>query len=123
MSEPNFHDQRFAGVLARLEAVIDAENGALGTDLAFDMKQSNVTKSRCLYEMTMLFREITPDYLKPEQKDHLKTVKAKLDTNNTRVKAHMEAVREVADTIKRTVAASETDGTYSADQFRSYEFL
>jgi hypothetical protein len=33
----------------------------------------------------------------------------------------MEAVRDIADMIKETVAESEADGTYSMDQFRGYD--
>ena len=121
MIETGFHDQRISGALSRLEAVIDAENRAIGTDLNFDLKQSNALKSRCLYDMTMLFKDIRADDLKPHHKDHLKKVQAKLAANSLKVRAHMEAVREITDMIKDTVAAHEADGTYSADQFRGYD--
>lgn len=114
-------DLRINGVLARLEAIIDAENAAIGSDPRFDLKQSNALKSRCLYDMTVLFRTINPADLDDQQKNLLGTVKAKLDLNHLKVRAHMEAVRGIADMIKETVTASEADGTYSADQFRAYD--
>jgi hypothetical protein len=46
-------------------------------------------------------------------------VREKLKINNIKVKAHMEAVRDIAEMIKETVAAWEADGTYSEDQFRA----
>ena len=121
MSEMNSHDHRIIGVLSRLEAVIDAENAAIGTDPDFDLNRSNTIKSRCLYDMTMLFNGIRPEDLEPAHKQQLETVRAKLKINHLKVEAHMEAVREIAEMIKQTVAAWEADGTYSADQFRAVE--
>jgi hypothetical protein len=119
MSDLNTQDHRIVGVLSRLEAVIDAENAAIGQDPDFDVSRSNSIKSRCLYEMTMLFNGIRPDDLEPAHKQHLETVREKLKINNIKVKAHMEAVRDIAEMIKETVAAWEADGTYSEDQFRA----
>lgn len=121
MTELNSNDQRIVGVLSRLEAIVDAENAAIGSDAKFDLVRSNSIKSRCLYDMTMLFAGSRPAGLEPAHQTHLETVKAKLTVNSTKVKAHMEAVREIADMIKQTVAASEADGTYSEDQFRISE--
>lgn len=121
MSELNStsHDHRIVGVLSRLEAIIDAENAAIGSDPEFDIARSNSIKSRCLYDMTMLFNGTRPADLEPAHQSHLETVKSKLRINNMKVKAHMEAVRDIADMIKETVAAHEADGTYSEDQFRA----
>ena len=121
MSDLNSHDHRIVGVLSRLEAVVDAENAAIGTDPKFDLVRSNSIKSRCLYDMTMLFSGRRPVDLDPEHKAHLESVKTKLQVNNIKVKAHMEAVRDIADMIKETVAAAEADGTYSEAQFRATE--
>ena len=121
MSDLYSHDHRIVGVLSRLEAVVDAENAAIGKDSEFDLVRSNSIKSRCLYDMTMLFSGRRPLELDPEHKSHLETVKAKLQINNVKVKAHMEAVRDIAEMIKETVAAAEADGTYSEAQFRAAE--
>ena len=121
MNDMNSQEHRIIGVLSRLEAVVDAENAALGNDPEFDLARSNSIKSRCLYDMTMLFSGSRPVELEPEHKSHLETVRTKLEVNNLKVKAHMEAVRDIADMIKETVAASEADGTYSEAQFRASE--
>lgn len=121
MSELNSSDQRINGVLSRLEAVVDAENAAIGNDPNFDLVRSNSIKSRCLYDMTMLFSSGRPVALEPDHKHHLETVRTKLEINNLKVKAHMEAVRDIAEMIKETVAAAEADGTYSEAQFRATE--
>lgn len=119
--QPETQDRRIDGLLARLEGVIDMENEALGSDPNFDLKRSNALKSRCLYDMTVLFRDIGPAQLAAPQQRRLSGLRAKLDLNRTRVQAHMEAVHDLADMIKETVAASEADGTYSIDQFRGYD--
>ncbi|WP_412051154.1 MULTISPECIES: hypothetical protein [unclassified Hoeflea] len=118
MLDSSSRDHRFHSVLERLEAVVDAENAAIGSDRDYDFMRSNAAKSRCLYDMTMLFKDIDPAQLGDTHREHLGTVKQKLDTNNSRIKAHMEAVREIAEMIKESVAASEADGTYSINQFR-----
>ena len=84
-------------------------------------RKKNTIKSRCLYDMTMLFNGIRPDDLEPAHKQQLETVRAKLKINHLKVEAHMEAVRDIAEMIKETIAAWEADGTYSADQFRVVE--
>ncbi|OCW56170.1 hypothetical protein [Hoeflea olei] len=121
MSEAISQAQRINGVLTRLEAVLDAENDGIGSDRGFDLKQSNALKSRCLYDLTVLFRSLAPADLDADQKQLLATVKAKLDLNQLKARAHMEAVRDIADMIKQTVTASEADGTYSADQFKAHQ--
>lgn len=121
MSEPHTQYKRIQGVLSRLESVIDAENAAIGVDRDYDLGRSNALKSRCLYDMTVLFNQVQPDQLSPEHRDRLQSVRTKLDVNHAKVQAHMEAVREIAEMIKKTVAESEADGTYSEDQFRRIE--
>lgn len=121
MSDLQLHDHRIIGVLSRLEAVIDAENAEIGVNPDFDLARSNAIKSRCLYDMTMLFNGTRPSDLEAAHRDHLESVRAKLAINNLKVKAHMEAVRDIAEMIKETVAAWEADGTYSEDQFRISE--
>ncbi len=121
MKEQSLQDRRISGVLSRVETILDTENAAIGVDAGFDFKQSNANKSRCLYDMTMLFRDISLDDLNDAQRNHLKTVRAKLEINNLKVRAHMEAVRSITEMIKQTVTASEADGTYSEDQFRAYD--
>lgn len=121
MNEANSTDQRIQGVLSRLAEVIDAENAAIGTDSGFDLTRSNALKSRCLYDMTILFRDISPSSLGPAHRNLLDAVKAKLAINSVKVRAHMDAVRDIAELIKETVTAAEADGTYSVDQFRCYE--
>lgn len=115
-------DVRIRNVLGRLELIIDNENTRLGADPAFDIKASNAQKSRCLYELTMLFRDTTPELMPPTFVTQMKALKEKLNTNARKVQAYMEAVRAVADILKNAARDAENDGTYQQEHFRFAEF-
>ncbi|CAN7213813.1 hypothetical protein LJR030_000633 [Rhizobium sp. LjRoot30] len=112
------NDYRIKSVLGRLEMIIDNENTRIGADPEFDLKVSNAHKSRCLYELTMLFRDTDPRQMSTMYVDQLHGLKKKLVVNQQRVEAHLEAVRAVADILKNAVQEADADGTYSQEQFR-----
>ena len=116
--ETNGTELRISGVLGRLEAVLERENSLIGTDARFDITASNAQKSRCLYELNLLMKSMEPSDLPRAAGDRLIRLRSVVETNATRVKAHMEAVREVTDLINEAVQAAEADGTYSMDTFR-----
>ncbi|MDL2404835.1 hypothetical protein PY650_04015 [Rhizobium calliandrae] len=115
------NDYRIKTVLGRLEMIIDNENNRIGTDPDFDLKVSNAHKSRCLYELSMLFRDTNPAELAVTHIEQLHGLKKKLVLNARRVEAHLEAVRAVADILKNAVQNADADGTYSQEQFRVRE--
>ncbi|MGV1759434.1 MULTISPECIES: hypothetical protein [Rhizobium] len=114
-------DYRIKSVLGRLEMIIDNENNRIGSDPEFDLKVSNAHKSRCLYELSMLFRDTDPADLAVAHIEQLHGLKKKLVLNARRVEAHLEAVRAVADILKNAVQNADADGTYSQEQFRVRE--
>ncbi|NTF40932.1 hypothetical protein [Rhizobium rhizogenes] len=114
-------DYRIKSVLGRLEMIIDNENNRIGSDPEFDLKVSNAHKSRCLYELSMLFRDTDPADLAVTHIEQLHGLKKKLVLNARRVEAHLEAVRAVADILKNAVQNADADGTYSQEQFRVRE--
>jgi hypothetical protein len=114
-------DYRIKSVLGRLEMIIDNENNRIGTDPEFDLKVSNAHKSRCLYELSMLFRDTDPADLAAAHIEQLHDLKKKLVLNARRVEAHLEAVRAVAEILKNAVQNADADGTYSQEQFRVRE--
>jgi len=116
--ETNGTELRISGVLGRLEAVLERENSLIGTDARFDITASNAQKSRCLYELNLLMKSMEPSDLPRAAGDRLIRLRSVVETNATRVKAHMEAVRDVTDLINEAVQAAEADGTYSMDTFR-----
>lgn len=111
------NDYRIKSVLGRLEMIIDNENDRIGRDPQFDLKVSNAHKSRCLYELSMLFRDMKPTDLATAHIQQLHGLKKKLVLNARRVEAHLEAVRAVADLLKNAVQDADADGTYSQEQF------
>lgn len=111
------HDQRIRSVLGRLELIIDNENDRIGTDPQFDLKVSNAHKSRCLYELTMLFRDTPIGEMAQNHLGHMHALKDKLALNASRVEAHLDAVRSVADILKNAMRDEDADGTYSQEQF------
>lgn len=115
-------DVRIKNVLGRLELIIDNENDRLGADPQFDIKTSNAQKSRCLYELTMLFRDTRPEAMPPTFATQMRVLKAKLNANARKVHAHMEAVRAVADILKNAARDAENDGTYQQEHFQYSEF-
>jgi hypothetical protein len=111
------NDYRIKTVLGRLEMIIDNENERIGKDAQFDLKVSNAHKSRCLYELTMLFRSTSPQELAVNHIEQMHALKAKLATNARRVEAHLHAVRTVADLLKNAARDADGDGTYTQEQF------
>jgi hypothetical protein len=111
------NDYRIKTVLGRLEMIIDNENQRIGADPEFDLKVSNAHKSRCLYELTMLFRGTDPKSIATNHIDQMHGLKSKLALNARRVEAHLNAVRAVADLLKNAARDAEGDGTYTQEQF------
>ncbi|AYC99676.1 hypothetical protein [Neorhizobium sp. NCHU2750] len=110
-------EYRIRAVLGRLDVIIENENQRIGTDPDFDFKLSNAHKSRCLYELTMLFRNSDRNEITSAHVEQLHALKAKLKLNERRVEAHMRAVRAVTELLKNAVRSADDDGTYSQQQF------
>lgn len=111
------NDYRIKAVLGRLEVIIDNENQRIGTDPDFDFKLSNAHKSRCLYELTMLFNDQATRALAVGYLEQMHELKAKLELNARRVEAHMRAIRAVTELLKNAAQDADDDGTYSQEQF------
>lgn len=111
------NDGRIVQVLGRLDAILEAENSALGSDPKFDVAASNVSKSRCLYELTTLTSQMPPEAIARSHGKELRSLHGKLERNNIRVKAHLDAVREVTELLRDAAIAAEADGTYTMEQF------
>lgn len=110
-------DGRIIQVLGRLDALLETENNALGSDPDFDVAASNVSKSRCLYELTTLTKLVPPEAIARAHGGRLRILHDKLERNSRKVKAHLDAVREVTDLLRDAAIEAEADGTYSAEQF------
>jgi hypothetical protein len=122
VTDENFRDVRLQNVLGRLELIIDNENERIGNDAKFDIKASNAHKSRCLYELTMLCRDTSPEDFPTGFSSQMRYLKQKLLLNARKLEAHLNAVRTVTDILRNAVQESDGDGTYTQEQFRHAEF-
>lgn len=111
-------DVRVRNILGRLEMILDNENARIGVDPTFDLKASNLRKSRCLYELTMLNRKQTPTDISPSYLSQAKHIRNKLATNSEKVEAHLEACRSVVELLKTVAQDADADGIYSEEQYR-----
>ncbi|OLP58156.1 hypothetical protein BJF93_05895 [Xaviernesmea oryzae] len=111
-------DMRIRNVLGRLEMILDNENSRIGVDPSFDLRSSNVRKSRCLYELTILQRDQIPEPQSDIFVSQSKHIRAKLELNSRKVGAHMEACRSVVELLKTAAQEAEADGIYTEEQFR-----
>ncbi|MEX3007054.1 hypothetical protein [Hoeflea sp. TYP-13] len=116
MSSQN-SDDRVTKVLGRLNAILEKENAALGTDPNFDVNASNINKSRCLYELSALTKTVPPQNMSRSHGQMLRVIHEKLERNTLKVKAHLDAVRNVTDLLRDAAREAEADGTYTAEQF------
>ena len=102
----------------RLADIVDEETAALRGHTPIDLKASNDRKSLGLIELNRVLRLIEGTKPEPSTLKALEMLNGKLDTNGHFLKLHLEAVREVAAIISRTVREADSDGTYSP-AFRS----
>jgi hypothetical protein len=100
-----------AGALDRLEELIDRENSALASNEAVDHADLNRRKSQSLLEVTRLGRALPAGSAKALG-PQLGRLRDKLVDNHRTLGLHMNAVREIADLIVRSLTEAESDGTY-----------
>lgn len=103
-------------LLARIEEAIDEETASIRIDVDFDIKASNARKSRHLYDLTRAIRGYAGG-VPAHFEEPLVRLRAKLARNEAAIRAHMDAVGEVAGLISEAIRRSEADGTYSSAEF------
>ena len=104
-------------ILNRIEQAVDEETASIRTDMNYDLKASNARKSRYLYELSRAVKGVGAPQLIAEQRDAIVRLRDKLASNESAIRAHLNAVNEVATLIESAIRRSETDGTYSAGEF------
>ena len=104
-------------IIGRIEEAVDAETIGLKTDRHFDLQSSNARKSRYLYELTRAMKGVGEADFIAEHRDGIKRLKEKLARNEAAIKAHLNAVNEVAQLMQTAIRHAEADGTYSAGEF------
>jgi hypothetical protein len=104
-------------IIARIEQAVDEETASIRTDMNYDLKASNARKSRYLYELSRAMKGVGAAQLIAEQREAVIRLRDKLAKNEAAIRAHLNAVNEVATLIQSAIQRSETDGTYSAGEF------
>lgn len=104
-------------IIARIEQAVDEETASIRTDMNYDLKASNARKSRYLYELSRAMKGIGAAQLIAEQREAVVRLRDKLAKNEAAIRAHLNAVNEVATLIQSAIQRSETDGTYSVGEF------
>lgn len=113
---PSARAAPLGAIIARLEEVIVAETASIRTDMRFDLAASNARKSRHLYELNKAVKAAGPEALAPHRTG-LTRLREKLAENERVIRAHLDAVGEVAGLIRSVIERAEADGTYSAGAF------
>lgn len=106
-----------SAIIGRIEETVEAETASIRTDLRFDIKASNVRKSRYLYELNKAISGLRGTMLGEEQRSGIMRLREKLAANEAAILAHLNAVTEVAALMQDAIQRAEADGTYSADEF------
>ncbi|MEO9340678.1 hypothetical protein ABFT80_25020 [Mesorhizobium sp. SB112] len=104
-------------LLGRIEKAVEHETNAIRTDVRFDIKASNARKSRYLYELTRVVKNVGDTDLLAQHGDGLRSLREKLAINESVIRDHLSAVTEVATMMQDAIQKGENDGTYSAGEF------
>ena len=106
-----------SAIIGRIEEAVETETAAIRTDMRFDIKASNMRKSRYLYELNKAISSLRGVVLGEEQHAGIRRLRDKLAANEAVILAHLSAVSEVAALMQDAIQRAEADGTYSADEF------
>jgi hypothetical protein len=106
-----------SAIISRIEEAVDEETTQIRRDPTFDIKGSNARKSRYLYELTKAIKGLGQHDLAPEHRDGILRLREKLVVNEAAIRAHLDAVGEVAALIRDAMHRAENDGTYSESAF------
>ncbi|MBS3650361.1 hypothetical protein KEU06_17230 [Pseudaminobacter sp. 19-2017] len=104
-------------IIGRIEEAVEAETHGLKTERNFDLSSSNARKSRYLYELTRAMKGVTEAEFLEEHRDSLTRLRGTLARNEAAIRAHLDAVSEVAELMRDAIRRAEADGTYSAGEF------
>jgi len=106
-----------SAIIARIEETVETETASIRSDPRFDIKGSNVRKSRYLYELNKAVSALRGAMLGEEHRAGILRLREKLAVNEAAILAHLNAVTEVATLMQSVIQNAEADGTYSADAF------
>jgi hypothetical protein len=106
-----------AAIIGRIEEAVEEETAGLKNDTSYDLKASNARKSRHLYELARAMKGVGMRDLGDEHRTGMLRLRKKLERNEIVIRAHLDAVGEVASLIQAAIQRVEADGTYSSTEF------
>lgn len=102
----------FISCIDRLEQLVERETRTLEANGPIDFEEFNVRKTRALFEFLMASRSV-PAQASTAIRTRLASLQAKLAENSAMLAQHLDAMREIAGIMIRTMEMAESDGTYS----------
>jgi hypothetical protein len=106
-----------SAIIGRIEEAIEQETAGIRGNPDFDIKTSNARKSRHLYELNRAMKGLPQAEVLSEHSAALTRLRGKLTENEQALRAHLNAVTEVAGLIRDAIQNAEADGTYSVNEF------
>lgn len=104
--------RQLKALFARVGATIEAETVSLRKNPAAGLSGSNARKNRCLYELNLVSRELSPDDMDDEIRTELRALRKKVAENSAVLRACMTATQDVINILGDAIVRAESDGTY-----------
>jgi len=102
----------FQNILARLNSVITEETAALNQRQIGELQAFTVKKNQLLFELTRALKTLSSDELNHSCAPQLKELRWRLEANQKLLGIHLDAAREVSQTIIEAIRQADSDGTY-----------
>jgi flagellar biosynthesis/type III secretory pathway chaperone len=102
----------FGNILARLNSVIAEETAALNQRQIGELQAFTVKKNQLLFELTRALKSQSFDELDHGSASQLKELRWRLEANQKLLGTHLDAAREVSQTIIEAIRQADSDGTY-----------
>lgn len=104
--------RQLKALFTRVGATIEAETKALRKNPAAGLSGSNARKNRCLYELNLVSREMSPNDMDDELRAELRALRGKVAENSAVLRACMTATQDVINILGDAIVRAESDGTY-----------
>ncbi len=107
------------GVIDRLDQLVASETDALRALRPIDTTPFATQKSQALLELARLMRHTDMETAASARvRERMEALRARLDENRAALELHLNAARQVFDTVSKAMNDAESDRTYSATPSR-----
>ncbi|KZL17769.1 hypothetical protein PsAD2_02886 [Pseudovibrio axinellae] len=98
----------------RVDALLEAENGALLGKDDIDLEESAYLKGRAMLDLDMAGKVVGPENLPSEIVVRLQDLQEKLTVNLKLLSTQLNAVRDVSGILSKVMKEQDSDGTYES---------